>query len=182
MSAVPIKEEAMKNQTLKLPDPTVPLHDQPHDILLAMLLFGEARGQDNNCRLAVANIVRNRVLAGRYGGNTWPGVILQPKQFSCFNPQDVNRPKLLKPLDWAKPEVWGECLDIAQTILYGTAHDNTKRSTHYHDKSMDFRPPFWAKVYTHTLDIGDLRFYRDPLAFKDDFPEHAGPVERMGES
>ena len=165
----------MENQNPKIPDPAVPLNNQPHDILLAMLLFGEARGETAVAKLAVANVVRNRVLAGRYGGSDWPQVILANKQFSCFNEADVNRPKLLVPLEWAKPEVWGECLEIAQSILFGTAQDNTRRSTHYHDKSMDSKPPFWPKYLDHTIDMGGLRFYRDPKAF------HEKPITHLTE-
>ena len=162
----------MENQTQRLPDPLVPLQEQPHDILLAMLLFGEARGEPASAKLAVANVVRNRVLARRYGGSDWPKVILHPLQFSCFNEKDVNRIKVVEPLKWARPDVWGECLEIAQSVLFGTAHDNTQRSTHYFDKSMDSRPPFWTKYFMHTLDLGDLHFYRDPKAFREDATTH----------
>ena len=171
---------AMENQNPRIPDPTIPFPEQPHDILLAMLLFGEARGEPTVAKLAVANVVRNRILAGRYGGADWPKVILHPLQFSCFNENDPNRIKVVEPLKWAKPDVWGECLEIAQSILYGTAHDNTRRSTHYFDKSMDSKPPFWAKYFVHTLDLGDLHFYRDPLSFKEERSDIT--TEALGES
>ena len=170
------------NGTVPLPDTAKTLEEQTDDILLACLLWGEARGETPEAQYAVGCVVRNRVLAGRYGGNTWKGVILRPKQFSCFNPQDINRKKLLDPLEWDKPAVWERCYAVARSILDGEALDTTKRSTHYHDKTLDLRPPFWAKVFKATVSIGDLRFFRDPKAFYDPEPPHDVPIAHFGES
>ena len=47
---------------MKLPDPSQPLDQQDEDILLAMCLFGEARGEGSEGLQGVANAVRNRAL------------------------------------------------------------------------------------------------------------------------
>ena len=151
--------------TVPIPDPAIPLPQQPDEMLLAMCIFGEARGEHDDAKLAVGNVVRNRVLAGRYGKD-WRGVILRPMQFSCFNTNDPNSKKVVEPLKYGKQETWETCYRIASWILNGTAKDNTQRSTHYFDKSLDANPPYWSYGFIPTVTIGGLRFYRDPMAFR----------------
>jgi len=149
------------------PDPSKSIIDQEPTILLAMCIWGEARGQIDTAKIAVGNVVRNRVLAGIYGGSDWKNVILAPLQFSSFNANDPNRPKLLTPTQHDRPDVWDRCYDIANEVYEGTANDVSQRATHYYDKSMDLKPPFWANHFTHTVDIGNLRFFRDFRAYRD---------------
>lgn len=156
-----------------LPDPAIAIEGQLEDILLAMCLFGEARGENDTAKVAIANVIRNRVLSGKYGGDTYHGVILKPYQFSCFLESDPNRAKLLQPTKYEKAEVWSACYDIARFIIEGDAcvNDNTIKATHYYSPKAMVPPtaiPKWAKPeygYVHTVDIGNSKFYRDPNAF-----------------
>jgi spore germination cell wall hydrolase CwlJ-like protein len=154
---------------MKLPDPNLPIEAQAEDVLLAMCIWGEARGQCDAARLGVANVVRNRVLnpRARYGAG-WRGVILKPWQFSSFNadnPQtlrneeDVNRHKLLGPLKHAPKAVWESCFAIAAAVMAGTLEDNTSGATHYFDDSLK-QPPGWAACYVPTVKHGSLNFFR----------------------
>src|SRR3990167_9335451 len=138
------------NGTVPLPDTAKTLEEQTDDILLACLLWGEARGETPEAQYAVGCVVRNRVLAGRYGGDN--------------------------------PAVWERSSAVARSLLDGEPLDTTKRSTHYHDKTLDLPPPFWAKVFKATVSIGDLRFFRDPKAFYDPEPPHDVPIAHFGES
>ena len=156
---------------IPLPNPKLPFAEQPEEMLLAMLIFGEARGAKvhDDTRLAVGSVVRNRVLSGKFGGSNWRGVILRPFQFSCFNSNDPNRPKLLEPLKHEKKEVWESCYRCAALILNGTANDITQRATHYYTGSV---VPYWAIRFKRTLDMDGFHFFCDPDAFREPKPEH----------
>ncbi|MEN6470589.1 MAG: cell wall hydrolase [Clostridiaceae bacterium] len=53
--------------------------------MLAKLICGEARGESLKGKLAVANVVMNRVLARGYPGDTIKAVITAPGQFSGYS-------------------------------------------------------------------------------------------------
>ena len=150
---------------MKLPDPTRAMEAQEEDLLLAMCVFGESRGQCDEAKLGVANVVHTRMKDPRRRyGHGWSGVILRPLAFSCFNRMDANRKKLLCPLDWEKPEVWQACWEIARKVYEGTEPDNTQSATHYYDDSLVRRgghPPLWAERMSPTVKIGSLNFFRE---------------------
>ena len=156
-----------------LPDPAKPIAEQELSVLLAMCLFGEARGESDLARRAVAQLVLNRARNPRRLFGSKPGtdfaenlrrVILQPWQFSCFNPSDPNRAKLLHPLDHAEPQAWERCLRCAREALRSSDPGKqppdalTANSDHYFDDSI--QPPSWANPAKQTVKIGRLTFYR----------------------
>lgn len=145
---------------MKVPDPKRSIEAQDEDVLLAMCIFGEARNQPPEAMRAVANVVRNRLANPRAYGQGWREVINKKRAFSCFNPSDPNREKLLRPLDWEKPQTWARCWEAARQVYEGIAADNTLGATHYFDDSLKERPPRWAKLYTPTVKIGALLFLR----------------------
>jgi spore germination cell wall hydrolase CwlJ-like protein len=67
-----------------LPDPTKPLAEQDPVVLLAQCIWGEARGEEKQGKLAVGCVVRNRLRTRIGFGFTWNQVILQENAFSCF--------------------------------------------------------------------------------------------------
>ncbi len=146
---------------MRLPDPALPFEAQTADVLLAMCIFGEARGESEAVRRGVAQVVRNRVRdrEQRYGRG-WHGVILKKWQFSCFLPADPNRAKLLRPQDYESPQVWRGCWKIAQEVYFGHVADNTGGATHYFDDSMTDNPPRWARQFAPTVKLGRLNFFR----------------------
>ncbi len=120
-----------------LPDPKKPFKEQDPRVLLAMCIFGEARGEGDEGKLAVGCVVRNRVNSeGRYGVG-FPGVILKPWQFSSFNANDPNRHKLLEPLKHEPKAVWEACFAAAAAV--------------FGEEAGDVLP---------TVKIGSLNFYR----------------------
>lgn len=154
-------------QTTPLPDPSKPIEAQEITVLLACLLWGEARGCHDDGKLAVANVVKNRVLSGRFPGrDDWAKVITAPLQFSSLNANDPNRKKLLEPLKWDSQSTWDSCYACASAVLDGMTMDNTQRATHYFDRSLDANPPHWAAAFVHTCDIDRLHFYRDNSAYR----------------
>lgn len=144
---------------MRLPDPLKQLFAQDPAILLAMCIWGEARGEGTAAKLGVACVVRNRVNLRRYGSG-YSGVILKPYQFSCFLENDPNRAKLLEPTKHETPAVWQECLGIADAVMRG-ALDMTQGATHYFDDSMIRNPPSWAAKMRPTVKFGRLNFYRE---------------------
>ena len=158
------------------PDTALPFERQAPVVLLAMCVFGEARGEPLAVQQAVAQVVLNRaghphIVFGSRRDSTleenirW--VVLQRKQFSCFNPYDPNYPKILRPLKHERPEVWERCLRVAETALAenqpplaGARGSDllTENSDHYFDDSIE--PPKWAAPEKRTVKIGRLNFYR----------------------
>ena len=169
--------EGVPTPAVLIPDPGKPIAEQELVVLLAMCLFGEARGESDLARRAVAQLLLNRARTPRRVFGSKPEadfaenlrrVILQPWQFSCFNPDDANRVKLLHPLDHEEPQVWERCLRCARQALQTgdyTARQNadqrdelTANSDHYFDDSI--QPPSWADPSKQTVKIGRLNFYR----------------------
>lgn len=161
--------QSSKPKSFPTPEPATPLANQPAVVLLAMCVFGEARGASPEARRAVAQVIVNRARHPHRVFGSRPGVpleenlrrvILQPRQFSCFLESDPNYPKLLRPLDYEPPQVWRHCLDTARQAL-AEAHQpdwRTLHADHYFDDSL--QPPSWADPAKQTVQIGRLRFYR----------------------
>ena len=140
-----------------LPDKSRLIEDQDDDILLAMCLWGEARGEPTEGKIAVAHVVNNRrKRAGWFGANL-RSVLLKPFQFSCFNRADPNRNKLLQPLVYDKPKVWEECYACALAVMNQLAPDPTKGATHYFAGRM----PVWALEMAPLCEIGHHKFYKE---------------------
>lgn len=125
-----------------LPDPDKPFEKQDPEILLAMCLWGEARGSGIVGMAAVACVILNRM---RLKGKTLAEVILAPKQFSSFNADDPNSSKLGYPLKHDTIQAWERCCTIARLALSGSLVDITKGASHYYADSM-LVPPRWART------------------------------------
>lgn len=131
----------------------------PDDVLtLARTIFGEARGESNAGREAVAHVVINRVNSHRFKDSV-SGVCLQPMQFSCFNPGDPNRPIILAETINSVDAVFQECVSAAKRVIAGAVADNTGGATHYYAKTI--APPSWTVGATFTVEIGVHRFYKN---------------------
>jgi spore germination cell wall hydrolase CwlJ-like protein len=112
----------------RLPVPGISIEQQPDDILAAMLVWGEARGESRLGRVAVAWVAKNRALSS---GRPLRRVILQPWQFSSFNANDPNREKLLDPIAFSSHQSWDDCFHDAAAALAGIDPDPTGGATHY---------------------------------------------------
>lgn len=126
-------------------------------MLLSMLVYGESRGEAYEGKLAVANVVMNRIKAG-FGKNI-AAVALTPFQFSCFLVSDPNRLKLLFPLKYASEIVWQNCFYAAGMAYSGQGTDPSNGAVFYHDCSIAAPPKDWGEVI-QTAQIGRLTFYK----------------------
>ena len=129
--------------------------------ILARTLYGEARGELYGGKVAVANVILHRVTTDIYGDNKpdwWGegiiGVCQKPGQFSCWNPNDPNRDKIMAvgPSD----PVFAECIVIAEKAVMGLLPDLVFGSTHYHTVSV---APVWSRGHRPVIRIGAHLFY-----------------------
>jgi N-acetylmuramoyl-L-alanine amidase len=133
---------------------------------LARTLYGEARGEGFDGRVAVAWVVANRFRKNTWYGGSITEVCRKPWQFSCWNANDPNLPKL-KAVDELDP-LFAECIGIAGLVyaavfgrigaLPATMKDPTSGATHYHVSTMT--PP-WAVNKVPVCQIGRHKFYND---------------------
>ena len=116
------------------------------EMLLAKMLYGEARSCSTAEKVDVAYTAVNR--AGdnkKWNGTTLRGVILCKSkkgvhQYSCFNKNDPNLPKL-ENLDLSDKTL-KECLQVSEDVLSGRYRAQNKEYTHYYAKGS--RKPGWA--------------------------------------
>jgi len=140
-----------------------PLH------LLTLAMWGEARGEPLEGRVAVGCVVRNRVDVRR---QSYPEVLLAPHQFSCFAPAGgsanyravsalaekmaANDRSVFADLSLAELE------EDASMIIRRVRRDVTGGADHYltTDLYQSATCPSWAKKMTVTRTIGGHTFLR----------------------
>lgn len=129
---------------MKFPDPERPLEQQDEEVLHAMLVWGEGRGEPSDGRCAIAHIplerMKRRISMGRKSGNTLRETILSPWQFSCFNANDPNRAKLLRPVEHEGLGLWAACWRTALEARMGQSVSPVPGATHYVVRRLWSRP------------------------------------------
>jgi len=108
------------------------------DTLLAVTVWGEARGEDIIGKLAVAHVILNRLKSRNLLPADLAKVVLKPWQFSCWNQNDPNASKMGYPIKHSNAVVWDACATIAALALGGLTVDPTGGASHYCTK------PLWA--------------------------------------
>jgi spore germination cell wall hydrolase CwlJ-like protein len=124
-----------------------PLNDKEY---VALTIYGEARGESFDGKMAVASVLRNRFLSHRWG-ISYASVCLSPKQFSCWNVEDPNLP-LLRTFGQAlsygtvpDDAAVRVCLWIADGVLGSYFPSTVEQATHYFAASM-LHAPAWAST------------------------------------
>lgn len=149
---------------LTIPVPGLSLEQQPPDLLMAIALWGEARGEGPLGMLGVGRVIVHRAYGPDCllpdvfqadGGKAVKKVILRPWQFSCFNLNDPNRDKLLTPHKH-EPEAWGLAVAVSTLILHGNTGDPTHGALNYLTKDLydSDKAPEWARAMRVTAEIG----------------------------
>lgn len=127
--------------------------------LLALLVYGEARGEIDLGKNAIARVVVNRLNQWAWYGKSVKEVCLKKYQFSCFNENDPNRAKLLELAEMEqKPTLYNLCLNAAIMALNENSKDITNGATHYFNPKIV--TPAWAKNMKKTCTIGNHEFYK----------------------
>lgn len=133
----------------------------PADVL-ARTLWGEARGEGEAGMIAVAAVVLNRVrISQEHGGRYWWGrdvmsVCRARAQFSCWNPGDPNRPKLLA-VDETDAE-FRLARKVAADAIAGRLADPTFGATTYKLATLPW-PYGWGHPRLPLIQIGKHAFY-----------------------
>jgi hypothetical protein len=146
--------------------------DDTETMILARLIFGEARNQTKDTMKAIGCAVRNRVKAGRsYFGSSYHGVINKHVgsiyQFSCMNPAETdNFPLLINPFKADNPadrRSWFQAYEMAEAVILG-ASDVTQNATYFHsaDLSQELFTSKHVPGAVFTVQIGKFLFYLDP--------------------
>ena len=140
---------------------TITLDDTQMECLAKNVYF-EARNQSHVGKIAVAQVVLNRVVDKRYPMSICEVIeqaytyksgfpIRHKCQFSWFCDGLSDEPR--------DTVAWKDALRIASdaVLLWNASFDVTEGSTHYHTKQVF---PKWRKTLTHTTAIDDHLFYR----------------------
>lgn len=137
-----------KEKILKLPDVEI----------MSRTIYGEARNQEIDGMVAVANVILNRDNdpMRRYGSGI-VSICLRDKQFSCWNDGDPNLPVIMNP----GSEIYTSRI-IASLAVKSLLCDNTDGSNLYHYSGM-INFPYWSssKGVFRCKQIGDHIFYRE---------------------
>jgi len=142
--------------------------------IAARTIFGEARGEPREGRIAVAHIIFNRSRrlafagpsAGKDGAIAY--VCQAPWQFSCWNKGDPNRELLMDMQEF--DERLRDPKQIMEGVVLGTIPDPTNGADHYHTieaprwaagwpRWAKQWPPYWAEHMTETARIKGHVFY-----------------------
>lgn len=131
--------------------------------MLARTIYGEARGENYDGKVGVANVVVNRFLTAQqlpglrsqFGGSL-QGTMLAGggDQFNCWRPSDANYTKMLNATN--NDPHFVESRQIAYGILTGQINDNTKGSDHYYNPRT--ASPDWGDDGAQKGKIGNHKF------------------------
>lgn len=129
-----------------------------NDILaLAQTMWGEARGEDDEGMAAVCCTIINRFQSKKwFSGESIEATCKKPWQYSCWNVNDPNRPKLLR-LTYI--ELKRE-LDIIKKVTSGVYEDITCGATHYYNPKVCAMPK-WAEGKVPCYVHGNHLFFKD---------------------
>lgn len=123
--------------------------------LLADVVWHEARGESFEGKVAVAEVILERLRDPRWP-NDIEGVVLQPWQFSCFNENDPNSSKRPKPSDRTGWNAFRECCEAAAQAMGGS--NLTGQANHY--VNLGVARPAWYDQAKVTAVIGAHTFLR----------------------
>lgn len=122
--------------------------------IAARTVWGEARGEPFDGKVAVAQVIVNRAEKGGWWGDTLKGVCRKDWQFSCWNHGDPNREKM-ESLGKDDP-AYLQCLQAVAMALVGDG-DLVGGACHYHTKAVT---PGWIEGAEVTANIGNHIFYK----------------------
>lgn len=125
--------------------------------ILARTIWGEARGESRQGKIAVAWVILNRTTHARRWPDDIQGVCLEKFQFSCWLENDPNRQKM-RQVGW--PDlIFRECLQVALSVCLGLEQDPTEGADHYLVSSIADKTK-WARGETPVCRIGHHAFYK----------------------
>ena len=124
------------------------------DLWAIMTIWGEARGEPQAGRVAVAEVIRNRTTQRYSSEGTAVSTCLWPVQFSCWNAVDKNRLSM-GALDDQDPLV-AQCRQAWETAQGGS--DTVHGAVLY--VNLYLAQPKWISACERLMEIGRHTFYR----------------------
>lgn len=126
--------------------------------ILALTIYGEARGEHVEGQIAVGCVIRNRCNDSRWP-DTIGAVCLQRKQFSCWNRGDPNREELERLSLGGSNKDLDQCEWVAKGIVSQALLDRSNGANHYH--TVQLHPlPVWARAAAPVLRLRNHVFYK----------------------
>lgn len=128
--------------------------------LMALVIYGEARGELKEGKIAVGSVIIERK---KQSGESIKNIILDPHQFSCFSVDNKQYEKLKNiAMHWNRYEtdpLLRECQVISTKLLQKTLfHKTIKNNSVTHFKTNQVNP-VWAKQMRFVIQIGNHQFY-----------------------
>lgn len=138
----------------------------PDRTVLGLTVYGEARGEPIEGRIAVAWVIKNRAA---HRQQSIQKVCLAQWQFSCWWGFDANalavRDRAFRVLtgEVVADAAWLQTLTLAHQVLVGAVADPTGQADHYLTTALYHDPhrPSWAADMPVTQVIGRHTFLRD---------------------
>ena len=136
---------------------SVPVGSDRELSIIAKTLWGEARGEPDEGMCAVACVIGNRKRGRRQGKLSYGEVCLERWQFSCWNENDPNRPRM-DVIDRSPDAAYSRAMTVARELASGQLADFTYGATHYFATSLKRRPD-WAIGKTPCYQVGRHLFF-----------------------
>lgn len=144
----------------------LPFQADSNDIfILAKTIYGEARGEPEEGKIAVGWVVRNRAQCvldhgspHMFGSGTIASAALAPWQFSCNNSNSPEETEMASLTEDSTDPVFLACRTSAEMVIDGVVDDPTDSSMWYHTVAMGW-PGEWGKQIPATRQIGSQLFY-----------------------
>lgn len=126
--------------------------------IIARTAYGEARSLGHDGMQATICTGQNRLASGvTWWGNSLRTIFLKPWQYSCWNENDPNRPKLLAVTE--ADLQYKIALELADDALGGTLPDNVAGADSYYATTLA-KLPFWCVGLTPCAKIGNQLYFK----------------------
>lgn len=138
--------------------------------IVLLTLWGEGRGEPRAGREAIASVIRNRVVWGKWG-DSYARVCLAPWQFSCWRAAGgrsnydavMGMAQALARGSEITDPIIRECGWIATGVIGAWLRDETRGATHYYNPDAMVpvgSVPKWALNLVPVATIGSHLFFR----------------------
>jgi N-acetylmuramoyl-L-alanine amidase len=127
------------------------------EALAVITIMQEAAGEPYEGKVAVAEVIRNRMNKKYASDGTVSGTVLRPLQFSGWNAKDPGRIRAVR--SDSDDKVVKECIRAWHEALAGT--DMVKGAVLYYNPSIITEPPDWAlpDSATQVAVVGQHHFF-----------------------
>ena len=168
-STTELAESPLPTAVVSDAPPPFSLADVSDDVLwLARCIYSETKRAHE--QELVAWVIRNRVETGYRGQHTYEGVVLDPYQFSAFNPGDPKRRLYTSLTPESDSRAFHEALEVAHNVYNArpSMRPFSRKTRHfYSERSMvGGRAPVWSAghrpvpVDSAQVDPRRFRFYK----------------------